>query len=135
MERGAQNERVGNGTEQWHEPLDVSWETQTRHAELWDSDGQLLASTSSLECGSLRRATSRALDVPLGMSCRHKSCAVLSCAVLLWPDELDALKHQTAVDSENECLAGTAPDRWRERLRESRDRSDTIPGWDVSSEG
>ena len=62
------------------------------------------------------------------MSCRAQ---VLCCPVLSWPDELNALKQKTVVDSENECLAETDTDRWRERLRESRDRSDTIPGLDV----
>ena len=62
------------------------------------------------------------------MSCRAQ---VLCCPVLSWPDELNALKQKTVVDSENECLAETGTDRWRERLRESRDRSDTILGLDV----
>lgn len=131
VEHGAWNERVGNGTGEWHEPLNVSWKPKhgTPSFDIWmDSQPLLFASTSSLECGSLRRATSRALDVPLGMSCRAQ---VLSCPVLSWPDELNALKQKPVVDSENECLAETGTNRWRERLRESRGRSDTFPGLDV----
>lgn len=108
-------------------------ETQTRYAQLRYLDGQP-ATVVCFNLLSRMRLPASCNEPCTGCASRdvvQGASPVLSCPVLSWPDELNALKQKPVVDSENECLAETGTDRWRERLRESRDRSDTIPGLDV----